>query len=91
MSRGPDYKEGREAARWVYELDGDKRADYFFVTCGQGIASVGSTRPERYPGRFRRASNGGGSGEGDASRPGRAYRSADGRGEEGHGDDDQGQ
>jgi hypothetical protein len=49
ISYGPDYKEGREAARWVYELDGDKRADYFFVTCGQGIASVGSTSPERYP------------------------------------------
>lgn len=46
---GPDYKEGREAARWVYELDGDKRADYFFVSCGQGLASVGSTTPERYP------------------------------------------
>lgn len=49
ISYGPDYKAGREAARWVYELDGDKRADYFFVTCGQGIASVGSTSPERYP------------------------------------------
>lgn len=49
ISYGPDYKGGREAARWVYELDGDKRADYFFVTCGQGIASVGSTSPERYP------------------------------------------
>jgi hypothetical protein len=49
ISYGPDYKEGREAARWVYELDGDKRADYFFVTCGQGVASVGSTSPERYP------------------------------------------
>jgi serine/threonine protein kinase len=48
ISYGPDYKEGREAARWIYELDGDKRADYFFVTCGQGIASVGSTSPERY-------------------------------------------
>jgi Protein kinase domain len=49
ISYGPDYKEGREAARWVYELDGDKRADYFFVTCGLGIASVGSTSPGRYP------------------------------------------
>lgn len=49
ISYGPDYKEGREAARWVYELDGDKRADYFLVACGQGIASVGSTSPGRYP------------------------------------------
>lgn len=49
ISYGPDYKGGREAARWVYELDGDKRADYFFVTCGLGIASVGSTSPGRYP------------------------------------------
>lgn len=46
---GPDFKEGREAARWVYEIDGDKRADYFFVICGQGLASVGSTSRERYP------------------------------------------
>src|SRR4051812_27555974 len=49
ISYASDYKGGREAARWVYELDGDKRADYFFVSCGQGLASVGSTTPERYP------------------------------------------
>lgn len=49
ISYGPDYKYGREAARWIYELDGDKRADYFFVACGRGLASVGSTTPERYP------------------------------------------
>ena len=49
ISYAPDYKYGREAARWVYELDGDKRADYFFVACGRGLASVGSTTPERYP------------------------------------------
>ena len=49
ISYGPDYKDGREAARWVYELDGDKRADYFFVACGQGLASLGSTSPQRYP------------------------------------------
>lgn len=49
ISYGPDFKEGREAARWIYEIDGDKRADYFFVNCGQGLASVGSTAPDRYP------------------------------------------
>ncbi len=49
ISYGPDFKGGREAARWIYEIDGDKRADYFFVECGQGLASVGSTSPERYP------------------------------------------
>lgn len=43
-----DFKNGREAARWVFELDGDKRADYFFVTCGVGVASIGSTSPDRY-------------------------------------------
>jgi serine/threonine-protein kinase len=49
ISYGPDYKYGREAARWIYELDGDKRADYFFVACNRGLASVGSTTPGRYP------------------------------------------
>lgn len=49
ISYGPDHKGGREAARWVYELDGDKRADYFFVECGRGLASVGSTTPSRFP------------------------------------------
>lgn len=49
ISYEPDFKEGREAARWIFELDGDKRADYFFVTCGVGVASVGSTSPDRYP------------------------------------------
>jgi hypothetical protein len=49
ISYAPDYKNGREAARWVYELDGDKRADFFFVECGRGLASVGSTTPSRYP------------------------------------------
>jgi len=49
ISYGRDYTGGREAARWVYELDGDKRADYFFVACGQGLASLGSTSRERYP------------------------------------------
>lgn len=47
-SYGPEMLEGRETARWVYELEGDTRVDYFFVECGKGLAVVGSTSAERF-------------------------------------------
>lgn len=46
---GPELLDGRETARWVFSIDGDKRVDYFFTECGQGLAVVGSTVPARFP------------------------------------------
>jgi hypothetical protein len=46
---GPEVLDGREAARWVFGIDGDKRVDYFFLECGRGLAVVGSTFPARFP------------------------------------------
>jgi hypothetical protein len=46
---GPEVLDGRETARWVFSIDGDKRVDYFFLECGRGLAIVGSTFPSRFP------------------------------------------
>lgn len=45
----PEIVQGREAARWVFSIDGDKRVDYFFIECGRGLAMIGSTAPTRFP------------------------------------------
>jgi hypothetical protein len=36
---------GRPAARWVFDVSGDRRVDYFLEDCGVGIAVLGSTSP----------------------------------------------
>jgi hypothetical protein len=46
---GPELLQGRETARWVFGIDGNKRVDYFFTECGRGLAVVGSTLPVRFP------------------------------------------
>lgn len=46
---GPELMQGRETARWVFSIDGNKRVDYFFTECGRGLAVVGSTLPVRFP------------------------------------------
>ena len=47
---------GRDAYRWVFELEGDRRVDYFVAGCGGGYAVLGSTSPlrfRRYEATFR--------------------------------------
>jgi serine/threonine protein kinase len=39
---------GVEAARWVFEVENDRRVDYFFVVCGDGFAVLGSASPESF-------------------------------------------
>ena len=46
---GAELLEGRETARWIFSIEGNKRVDYFFTECGQGLAVVGSTLPARFP------------------------------------------
>jgi hypothetical protein len=56
-SESPDYREisfgpivlgGREAVRWNYEVEGDRRVVYGFSECGGGMALVGSASPEHF-------------------------------------------
>jgi hypothetical protein len=58
LEADPEYREvayeevemgGIPAVRWVFEIEGDKRVDYFFVECLKGLAVIGSTTPERFP------------------------------------------
>jgi hypothetical protein len=42
--------QGIEAARWVFEVDGDRRVDYFFISCGVGFAVLGSASPSTFGG-----------------------------------------
>ena len=46
---GADVVGGRPAARWVFLDEGDKRSDYFFTECGEGLAVVGSAPAVRFP------------------------------------------
>ena len=39
---------GAEAARWVFEVEGDRRVDYFFISCGTGFAVLGSSSPSNF-------------------------------------------
>ncbi|HEY5053729.1 MAG TPA: serine/threonine-protein kinase [Solirubrobacterales bacterium] len=48
---GPVTIEGRSAARWDYEVEGDRRVVYGFVECGTGLAVVGSTDPGSFSSR----------------------------------------
>jgi hypothetical protein len=50
----PDYRElkfeettlqGQQAVRWVFEVEGDRRVDYFVISCGVGFGILGSTSP----------------------------------------------
>jgi serine/threonine protein kinase len=53
-SQSSDYRErslettvldGVQAARWVFDIDEDRRVDYFIESCGVGIAVLGSASP----------------------------------------------
>jgi hypothetical protein len=37
--------QGLPAARWVFEVEEDRRVDYFLVSCGIGFGILGSTSP----------------------------------------------
>lgn len=39
---------GVPAAEWVFDIDGDRRVDYFFNSCGMGFAVLGSTSPSDF-------------------------------------------
>lgn len=42
--------QGLPAARWVFEVEGDRRVDYFLVSCGIGFGILGSTSPADFGG-----------------------------------------
>jgi hypothetical protein len=50
---GPVTLGGREAFRWEFEEDGERRVDYFLRGCGGGYAILGSTRASRF-GRYEK-------------------------------------
>lgn len=50
---GPVTLGGREAFRWEFEEDGERRVDYFLQGCGGGYAILGSTRASRF-GRYEK-------------------------------------
>jgi hypothetical protein len=51
---------GSPAARWVFEVSGDRRVDYFINSCTVGLAVLGSTYPSSFGAMaptFHRAAN----------------------------------
>ncbi len=42
--------QGLQAARWVFEVEGDRRVDYFLISCNIGFAILGSTSPNDFGG-----------------------------------------
>ena len=58
-SRTPGYQEidfspstvaGSDAVKWVFDVSGDQRVDYFFNECAGGLAVLGSTSPNDFQG-----------------------------------------
>jgi hypothetical protein len=48
ISFGPISLGGLPAARWVFDVEGDRRVDYFFVNCEVGFAVLGSSAPTTF-------------------------------------------
>lgn len=44
----PTNLAGEQAQQWVFEVNGDRRVDYFINACGTGYAVLGSTSPASY-------------------------------------------
>jgi Arc/MetJ-type ribon-helix-helix transcriptional regulator len=40
--------QGKQAARWVFEVEEDRRVDYFVISCGIGFGILGSTSPSTF-------------------------------------------
>ena len=56
-ARTPGYRElafeetelqGQQAVRWVFEVEEDRRVDYFVISCGIGFGVLGSTSPSTF-------------------------------------------
>jgi hypothetical protein len=48
---GPgDLSQHPESWMWIFEVEGNERIDYFFETCSNTIAVLGSTTPSRFDG-----------------------------------------
>jgi hypothetical protein len=56
-ARSPGYRElafeetalqGQQAVRWVFEVEGDRRVDYFVINCGVGFGILGSSSPTTF-------------------------------------------
>jgi Protein kinase domain len=56
-ARTPGYRElafeetalqGQQAVRWVFEVEEDRRVDYFVISCGIGFGLLGSTSPSTF-------------------------------------------
>jgi Protein kinase domain len=39
---------GQQAVRWVFEVEEDRRVDYFVISCGIGFGILGSTSPSTF-------------------------------------------
>jgi hypothetical protein len=40
--------QGQQAVRWVFEVEEDRRVDYFVISCGIGFGILGSTSPSTF-------------------------------------------
>ncbi len=40
--------QGQQAVRWVFEVEGDRRVDYFVINCGIGFGVLGSSSPSNF-------------------------------------------
>jgi serine/threonine protein kinase len=40
--------QGLQAVRWVFEVEEDRRVDYFLISCGIGFGILGSTSPSTF-------------------------------------------
>jgi hypothetical protein len=40
--------QGLQAVRWVFEVEGDRRVDYFVINCGIGFGVLGSSSPSTF-------------------------------------------
>jgi serine/threonine protein kinase len=56
-ARTPGYRElafeettlqGQQAVRWVFEVEEDRRVDYFVINCGVGFGILGSSSPSSF-------------------------------------------
>jgi len=56
-ARTPGYRElafeettlrGQQAVRWVFEVEEDRRVDYFVISCGIGFGVLGSSSPSTF-------------------------------------------
>ena len=49
LTYGPGDLQNVSSWMWIFEHDGSERIDYFFETCSNTIAVLGSAEPARFP------------------------------------------